>query len=39
MHTPRHGIGAATIDNRVFVPGGATRQGFGAVAVNESFSF
>ena len=39
MQTGRHGIGAAVIGNRLFVPGGATHEGFGAVAVNESFSY
>jgi N-acetylneuraminic acid mutarotase len=38
MRTGRHGIGAATVDGKVYVPGGATEQGFGAVAVHESFS-
>lgn len=32
MPEPRHGTGAATIDGLVYVPGGADRQGFGAVA-------
>lgn len=35
MPTPRHGMGAAAIDGKVHVPGGATRQGFGAVATYE----
>ncbi|HEY1100441.1 MAG TPA: hypothetical protein VGF99_15990 [Myxococcota bacterium] len=35
MRTPRHGFGAAAIDNTLYVPGGATVRGFGAVAVNE----
>jgi N-acetylneuraminic acid mutarotase len=39
MQTGRHGIGAAVVGNRVFVPGGATKEGFGAVAVNESFAY
>ena len=39
MRTGRHGIGAAVLGNRLFVPGGASREGFGAVAVNESFSY
>lgn len=30
MALPRHGIGAATIDGLIYVPGGATRAGFGA---------
>ena len=37
MQTARHGIGAAAVGSSLFVPGGATRAGFGAVAVNESF--
>ena len=39
MRTGRHGIGAAAVGNRVYVPGGATHEGFGAVAVNESFGY
>jgi len=39
MQTARHGIGAAVVGSRVFVPGGATQEGFGAVAVNESFAY
>ena len=39
MQTGRHGIGAAAVGNRVYVPGGATHEGFGAVAVNESFGY
>jgi Kelch motif protein len=35
MLTPRHGTGAAGLDRRLYVPGGAIRQGFGAVATNE----
>lgn len=35
MRTPRHGMGAAAIDGRMYVPGGATKQGFGAVATFE----
>jgi N-acetylneuraminic acid mutarotase len=37
MLTPRHGTGAAELKGVFYVPGGATRQGFGAVATNESF--
>ena len=37
MRTPRHGIGAAVVGNRIFVPGGATVQGFGAVAAHDAF--
>jgi N-acetylneuraminic acid mutarotase len=39
MRTARHGIGAAVLGTRLFIPGGATSEGFGAVAVNESFSY
>ncbi|MEJ7601756.1 MAG: kelch repeat-containing protein, partial [Kofleriaceae bacterium] len=35
MVTPRHGMAAAAIDGKLYVPGGATRQGFGAVATHE----
>ena len=31
MATPRHGMGAAALGNRIYVPGGATTQGFGVV--------
>jgi N-acetylneuraminic acid mutarotase len=37
MRTPRHGIGAAVIDERIFVPGGAIVQGYGATSTNEAF--
>jgi N-acetylneuraminic acid mutarotase len=37
MPTPRHGIGAAAIGNRVYIPGGADVQGFGVTAVHEAF--
>lgn len=39
MATARHGIGAAVLGGRLYVPGGATHEGFGAVAVNESFGY
>jgi N-acetylneuraminic acid mutarotase len=39
MRTGRHGIGAAVVGNRLYVPGGATREGFGAVTANESFAY
>ena len=35
MPTPRHGMGAAAIGTKVYVPGGADKQGFGAVATFE----
>jgi N-acetylneuraminic acid mutarotase len=39
MRTGRHGIGAAVVGDRLYVPGGATHEGFGAVTANESFAF
>jgi len=39
MRTARHGIGAAVVGSRVFVPGGATEEGFRAIGVNESFAY
>lgn len=36
MPTPRHGTAAAAYGDRIFVPGGATLQGFGASAANEA---
>lgn len=38
MLTPRHGMGAAAIGGTLYVPGGATREGFGAVATHEAFT-
>ncbi len=35
MPTPRHGTGAAAVDGVIYVPGGATRQAFGAVDDHE----
>jgi len=35
MPTPRHGMGAAVSGDRLYVPGGADTQGFGAVATHE----
>jgi len=37
MVTPRHGTGGVAVGGTLYVPGGATREGFGATAVNESF--
>jgi len=37
MRPARHGMGAAGFEGRLYVPGGATRQGFGAVATFEVF--
>jgi N-acetylneuraminic acid mutarotase len=33
----RHGTAAATLDNVIHIPGGATREGFGAVATHQVF--
>lgn len=35
MVTPRHGMGAAAWDGALYVPGGASRQTFGAVDTHE----
>ncbi len=35
MPTPRHGMGAAAVGGRLYVPGGAIRDSFGAVATHE----
>ena len=35
MPTPRHGIGAAVLLSDIFLPGGASVQGFGATDVHE----
>jgi N-acetylneuraminic acid mutarotase len=35
MPTPRHGMGAAVVGGRMYIPGGANKQGFGAVATHE----
>jgi N-acetylneuraminic acid mutarotase len=37
MQTGRHGICAAVIGNVVYLPGGATMQGFGVTGVNEAY--
>ena len=39
MPVPRHGYGAAVLDDRLYLPGGATRQSFGAVADVEVFFY
>jgi N-acetylneuraminic acid mutarotase len=36
---PRHGFGAATLGERVYLPGGATRQGGAASDINTVFYF
>jgi hypothetical protein len=37
MPTPRHGIGAAVVGSRIFIPGGATIEGAGATVQAEIF--
>ncbi|HLH22710.1 MAG TPA: kelch repeat-containing protein [Chloroflexota bacterium] len=37
MPTPRHGINAAVVGNRIYLPGGATVEGFGTTGVNEAY--
>lgn len=37
MPTPRHGMGAATIDGIVYVPGGGDLEGFAAVDTHEAY--
>jgi N-acetylneuraminic acid mutarotase len=37
MAAPRHGIGAAVAGSRIYLPGGATVQGFGATAVHQAY--
>ncbi len=38
MATPRHGTGAAVVDGRIWVPGGADRQSLAPTTANEAFS-
>ncbi len=38
MRTPRHGMQAAVWNNILYVPGGATTQGLGAVDTHETFT-
>ena len=38
MPVPRHGTGAATIGEVIYIPGGASEQGFGAVDTNSAFA-
>jgi len=38
MPSPRHGTGAATLDDTIWIPGGADVQAFGAVDTNEGWS-
>ena len=37
MPTPRHGIGAAVIGDRIYLPGGANVQGLATVATHEAY--
>lgn len=37
MQTGRHGIYAAVIGNTIYLPGGATLQGFGVTGINEAY--
>ena len=39
MDVPRHGYGAAVIDDRIYLLGGATRQGGGAAEKSSAFYF
>jgi len=39
MDIPRHGFGAAVIDDRIYLPGGANRQGGGATTEHSVFYF
>jgi N-acetylneuraminic acid mutarotase len=38
MRTPRHGMGAATVGDVVYVPGGGVVEGFGATEIVEALS-
>lgn len=37
MDPPRHGMGAAALGGRIYVPGGATYEAFRATAISEAF--
>ncbi len=37
MPTPRHGTGAAVVNGLIYIPGGATTQGFGVSDAHEVF--
>jgi N-acetylneuraminic acid mutarotase len=39
LQIPRHGYGAATLDDRIYLPGGANRQGGGAVNDSSVYYF
>jgi len=36
MMVPRHGIGAAPLDGRIYIPGGAVVEGFGVTPINQA---
>jgi N-acetylneuraminic acid mutarotase len=36
MAVPRHGIGAAPLDGRIYIPGGATVEGFGVTPIHQA---
>jgi hypothetical protein len=38
MPLPRHGIGAAVVGNRIFIPGGSPIEGFGTTAHSDFFA-
>jgi len=38
MPQPRHGIGAAAVGNRVFIPGGSPVEGYGTTAQSDFFA-
>lgn len=38
MAVPRHGMGAAALGSRIYVPGGATREGFGVVSTFDALT-
>jgi hypothetical protein len=37
MAVARHGIGAAALGNRIYIPGGATVEGFGVTGAHQAF--
>ncbi len=39
MLVPRHGLGGATVGSSIYLPGGATAQGFGAAADSSVLTF
>ncbi|MBI4474735.1 MAG: hypothetical protein HY646_18835 [Acidobacteria bacterium] len=38
MPRPRHGIGAAVVGNRIYIPGGSPVEGFGTTAQSDFFN-